>query len=121
MHSPNKVHLVIVNSAKGSIESDNEEFISLVLSAGAVINEITYFYARRFFRRSLIGKGKIREIAQQIIIKDSDLVIFNNSLTASQERNLELDLNCRVIDRTRLILDIFAQRAVTNAGKLQVE
>ena len=121
MHSPNKVHLVIVNSAKGSIESDNEEFISLVLSAGAVINEITYFYARRFFRRSLIGKGKIREIAQQIIIKDSDLVIFNNSLTASQERNLELDFNCRVIDRTRLILDIFAQRAVTNAGKLQVE
>ncbi len=121
MNSPNKVHLVIVNSAKGSIESDNEEFISLVLSAGAVINEITYIYARRFFRRSLIGKGKIREIAQQIIVKDSNLVIFNNSLTASQERNLELDLNCRVIDRTRLILDIFAQRAVTNAGKLQVE
>jgi GTP-binding protein HflX len=121
MNSPNKVHLVIVNSAKGSIESDNEEFISLVLSAGAVINEITYIYARRFFRRSLIGKGKIREIAQQIIVKDSDLVIFNNTLTASQERNLELDLNCRVIDRTRLILDIFAQRAVTNAGKLQVE
>ena len=121
MHSSNKVHLVIVNSAKGSIESDNEEFISLVLSAGAVINEITYIYARRFFRRSLIGKGKIREIAQQIIVKDSNLVIFNNSLTASQERNLELDLNCRVIDRTRLILDIFAQRAVTNAGKLQVE
>ena len=121
MNSPNKVHLVIVNSAKGLIESDNEEFISLVLSAGAVINEITYIYARRFFRRSLIGKGKIREIAQQIIVKDSNLVIFNNSLTASQERNLELDLNCRVIDRTRLILDIFAQRAVTNAGKLQVE
>jgi len=121
MNSPNKVHLVIVNSAKGSIESDNEEFISLVLSAGAVINEITYIYARRFFRRSLIGKGKIREIAQQIIVKDSDLVIFNNSLTASQERNLELDFDCRVIDRTRLILDIFAQRAVTNAGKLQVE
>ena len=121
MNSQNKVHLVIVNSAKGSIESDNEEFISLVLSAGAVINEITYIYARRFFRRSLIGKGKIREIAQQIIVKDSNLVIFNNSLTASQERNLELDLNCRVIDRTRLILDIFAQRAVTNAGKLQVE
>ena len=121
MNSPNKVHLVIVNSAKGSIESDNEEFISLVLSAGAVINEITYIYARRFFRRSLIGKGKIREITQQIIVKDSDLVIFNHSLTASQERNLELDLNCRVIDRTRLILDIFAQRAVTNAGKLQVE
>jgi len=113
--------LVIVNSAKGSIESDNEEFISLVLSAGAVINEITYIYARRFFRRSLIGKGKIREITQQIIVKDSDLVIFNHSLTASQERNLELDFNCRVIDRTRLILDIFAQRAVTNAGKLQVE
>ena len=121
MNSPNKVHLVIVNSAKGSIESDNEEFISLVLSAGAVINEITYIYARRFFRRSLIGKGKIREITQQIIVKDSDLVIFNHSLTASQERNLELDFNCRVIDRTRLILDIFAQRAVTNAGKLQVE
>ncbi len=85
-------HLVIINSAKGSIESDVEEF-----------------------------SGKIQEIKEQVVTKCSDLVVFNHPLTPSQERNLEQAISCRVIDRTRLILDIFAQRAVTKTGKLQVE
>ena len=116
-----RAHLVIINSAKGSIESDVEEFISLILSAGAAINGITYVDSQRFYRRSLIGAGKIQEIKEQVVTKCSDLVVFNHPLTPSQERNLEQAISCRVIDRTRLILDIFAQRAVTKTGKLQVE
>ena len=116
-----RAHLVIINSAKGSIESDVEEFISLILSAGAAINGITYVDSQRFYRRSLIGSGKIQEIKEQVVTKCSDLVVFSRPLTPSQERNLEQAISCRVIDRTRLILDIFAQRAVTKTGKLQVE
>ena len=116
-----RAHLVIINSAKGSIESDVEEFISLILSAGAAINGITYVDSQRFYRRSLIGAGKIQEIKEQVVTKCSDLVVFNHPLNPSQERNLEQAISCRVIDRTRLILDIFAQRAVTKTGKLQVE
>ena len=116
-----RAHLVIVNSARGSVESDIEEFISLILSAGAAINGITYVDSQRFYRRSLIGSGKIQEIKEQVVTKCSDLVVFNHPLTPSQERNLEQAISCRVIDRTRLILDIFAQRAVTKTGKLQVE
>ena len=116
-----RAHLVIINSAKGSIESDAEEFISLILSAGAAINGITYVDSQRFYRRSLIGSGKIQEIKEQVVTKCSDLIVFNHPLTPSQERNLEQAISCRVIDRTRLILDIFAQRAVTKTGKLQVE
>ena len=116
-----RAHLVIINSARGSVESDVEEFISLILSAGAAINDITYVDSQRFYRRSLIGSGKIQEIKEQVVTKCSDLVVFNRPLTPSQERNLEQAISCRVIDRTRLILDIFAQRAVTKTGKLQVE
>ena len=83
-----RAHLVIINSAKGSIESDVEEFISLILSAGAAINGITYVDSQRFYRRSLIGSGKIQEIKEQVVTKCSDLVVFNHPLTPSQERNL---------------------------------
>ena len=107
-----KAHLVIINSAKGSIESDVEEFISLILSAGAAINGITYVDSQRVYRRSLIGSGKIQEIKEPVVTKCSDLVVFNLPLTPSQERNLEQTINCRVIDRPRLIMNIFAQREV---------
>jgi len=116
-----KAHLAIINSRRGLIEYDVEEFISLILSAGATINEITYVDTQRFYRRSLIGSGKIQEIKDQVANKCSNLVVFNYPLNPSQERNLEQAIGCRVIDRTRLILDIFAQRAVTKTGKLQVE
>lgn len=120
-HSSSRIksYLVIVNSPRGSIENDNEEFISLTLSAGASISGITYVNSKVFNRNTLIGKGKIESVKNEIM--NSDLVIFNRSLTASQERNLEKILQKPVIDRTRLILDIFAKRAKTNSGKLQVE
>lgn len=68
-----------------------------------------------------IGQGKVDEIAEAVRAFDAELVIFNHELTPSQERNLEKELNCRVLDRTGLILDIFARRAQTFEGKLQVE
>ena len=114
-------HLVIIRSSKGSVEYDNEEFISLTLSTGAAVKGITYVDARKFIRSSLIGKGKMKEIKDEVDLNCSDLIVFNYSLSASQERNLEQYFKIRVIDRTRLILDIFAQRARTNTGKLQVE
>ncbi|NLC07713.1 MAG: GTPase HflX [Syntrophomonadaceae bacterium] len=68
-----------------------------------------------------IGRGKVEELRERCAVFKADLVIFNDELTPVQVRNLEQILNCRVLDRTNLILDIFAQRARTNEGKLQVE
>ena len=68
-----------------------------------------------------VGSGKVDEIAQAIIRTDASLVIFNHDLSPAQQRNLSLRFNCNVIDRTSLILDIFAQRAKSYEGKLQVE
>jgi len=113
--------LVIINSPKGSIENDNEEFISLTLSAGTVISGITYVNIKEFNRNTLIGKGKLQSIKEDLEQDDIDLIIFNKDLIASQERNLEKILKYPVIDRSRLILEIFARRAQTNSGKLQVE
>ena len=116
-----KSYLVIINSPKGSIENDNEEFISLTLSAGTVISGITYVNIKEFNRNTLIGKGKLQLIKEDLEAVDIDLIIFNKDLIASQERNLEKILKYPVIDRSRLILEIFARRAQTNSGKLQVE
>ena len=71
--------------------------------------------------KTFIGKGKLEEIAGQVEALEIDVVLFNHSLSPSQERNLEGALKCRVLDRTGLILDIFAQRAQSFEGKLQVE
>ncbi|SVA10735.1 uncharacterized protein METZ01_LOCUS63589, partial [marine metagenome] len=116
-----KSYLVIINSQKGSVETDNEEFISLTLSAGTIISGITYVNIKEFNRNTLIGKGKLQSIKQDLEAIEIDLIIFNKDLIGSQERNLEKFLKHPVIDRTRLILDIFAKRAQTNSGKLQVE
>ena len=120
-HREIKSYLVIINSPKGSVENDNEEFISLTLSAGTIISGITYVNIKQFNRNTLIGKGKLQSIKKDIESTDIDLIIFNKDLIASQERNLEKFFKHPVIDRTRLILDIFAKRAQTNSGKLQVE
>jgi len=67
------------------------------------------------------GSGKVDEIAEAVALTQSPVTIFNHELTPSQERNLEKRLSCRVVDRTSLILDIFAQRARSHEGKVQVE
>jgi len=68
-----------------------------------------------------IGKGKVEEISQLCTEKDIDVVMFNNDLTGTQQKNLEDIINTKTIDRTQLILDIFAKRAHSNEGKIQVE
>jgi len=69
----------------------------------------------------LIGKGKLDELKSEVQKKEADLVIFDEELTGAQIRNIEREIGVRVIDRTQLILDIFAKRAKTREGKLQVE
>ena len=71
--------------------------------------------------RTFVGAGKIKEIKDFIVQNDSDLVIFDDELSASQLRNIERELKCRILDRTNLILDIFARRARTAHAKTQVE
>jgi GTP-binding protein HflX len=67
------------------------------------------------------GKGKVSELAMTVAEQQAAVVVFNHTLTPAQERNLERELQCRVVDRVSLILDIFAQRARSHEGKLQVE
>ncbi|MGA0163338.1 MAG: GTPase HflX [Bdellovibrionota bacterium] len=104
-----------------SVEDSLEELKQLTLSAGAEVDEIFPCRLDRINPRTYINKGKIEEIIRILEFKKVDLIIFDDELSASQNRNLEKELNVRVIDRRALILDIFAKRARTAEGKLQVE
>ena len=100
---------------------DAEEFRLLAQSAGAEIIEHVQATRIKPDPKLFIGSGKAQELAELIEQHEAELVIFDHSLTPAQERNLERIVECRVVDRTGLILDIFAQRARTHEGKLQVE
>ncbi|MBP9956072.1 ribosome rescue GTPase HflX [Geopseudomonas guangdongensis] len=100
---------------------DPEEFLELARSAGAEVVAFVNVPRHQPTARFLIGSGKVDEIRERVHADGIELVIFNHTLTPSQERNLEKAFECRVLDRTGLILDIFAQRARTHEGKLQVE
>ena len=113
--------LVHLDNYDPATREDPDEFRDLVRSAGAEIAHFVTVHRPQLTARFLIGAGKVDEIAQWVQHYAVDLVIFNHALTPSQERNLENALGCRVIDRIGLILDIFAQRAYTHEGKLQVE
>ena len=100
---------------------DADEFLLLAKSAGAEILEHIHAQRIRPDAKLFIGSGKAEEIAQRVEELDANLVIFDHALTPAQARNLERIMKCRVVDRTELILDIFAQRARTYEGRLQVE
>ena len=100
---------------------DPGEFLELVRSAGAEPATLLTASRHRPDSRTFIGSGKLEELRALLAAHKAELVIFNHSLSPSQERNVEQELKCRVLDRTGLILDIFAQRARTHEGKLQVE
>jgi len=100
---------------------DPGEFLELVRSAGAEPATLLTASRHRPDSRTFIGSGKLEELRALLAAHAAELVIFNHSLSPSQERNVEQELKCRVLDRTGLILDIFAQRARTHEGKLQVE
>src|SRR5262249_27090354 len=104
-----------------SVEDSLDEFRELTTSAGAQI-------AGEFIQRrdrpdpaTLIGKGKLEEIAGAVASADADLVLVDHELSPSQQRNIEEVVQARVIDRTQLILDIFARHARSREGQLQVE
>ena len=102
-------------------ESEREEFAELARSAGAELVGDLLSSRRRPDPRYFVGKGKLDELSKLIEENGAELVIFSAALSPSQERNLEKALRCRVLDRAGLILDIFAQRARSFEGKLQVE
>ena len=102
-------------------DSERSEFAELARSAGAIVVDEIVSARKRPEPRYFIGKGKVEELRASVEANGAELVIFGAPLSPSQERNLERQLKCRVLDRAGLILDIFAQRARSFEGKLQVE
>lgn len=98
-----------------------EELKNLAYSAGATVAGIVSQEVKRIDPATFLGKGKVEEFSNLARELECDLVILDEDLSATQNRNLEEQMKMKVIDRTGLILDIFAQRARTNEGKLQVE
>ncbi|HRM40599.1 MAG TPA: GTPase HflX, partial [Escherichia coli] len=100
---------------------DLQEFESLVSSAGVEALQVITGSRKAPHPKYFVGEGKAVEIAEAVKATGASVVLFDHALSPAQERNLERLCECRVIDRTGLILDIFAQRARTHEGKLQVE
>jgi len=115
-------HALLIQPHSGRLEDDVlEEFTDLARSAGASIAATITARLDRPNPSTLIGSGKLDEIKAAADASGADLILVNHALSPGQERNLERFLERRVIDRTGLILDIFAQRAHSHEGKLQVE
>lgn len=102
-------------------EERSHELRELAVSCGTSVIEEMIVNRDRIDPALYIGRGKVEEIANICAEEKIDAVIFNNDLTGSQEKNLEKTIKTKIVDRTRLILDIFARRAHSNEGKLQVE
>ena len=113
--------LVHLDLTHGQAQEDLEEFAELAASAGARVLDSVVASRRAPDPRYFVGAGKAGEIRDRVEALGAELVLFNHELSPSQERNLERLFHCRVLDRTGLILDIFAQRARSHEGKLQVE
>jgi GTP-binding protein HflX len=113
--------LIHVDFGDPHLQEDVQEFEHLAISAGAIPAEIIIASRSQPDAKYFIGSGKVEEIVQLIRLHQANIVLFNHPLTPAQERNLEQIFQCRVLDRIGLILDIFALRARTFEGKLQVE
>lgn len=121
MKPVNGPYLVHIYFSQDKDTDDLLEFESLVSSAGIESLQVITGSRKAPHSKYFVGEGKAEEIAQAVKATDVFVVLFNHALTPAQERNLERLCECRVIDRIGLILDIFAQRARTHEGKLQVE
>jgi GTP-binding protein HflX len=108
-------------SNTGDTRSSIEELQSLCITAGGIPVECVIQKRKTIDPAYFIGYGKVEEIKRIVEEKRIDTVVFNDELTPVQQRNLENAINRKIVDRTRLILDIFAQRARTREGELQVE
>lgn len=121
LSSPERTLLVQQRCGRGDESDSLEELALLAKSAGAAVQECITGNRRTPHPATFVGKGKLEALQQSVADHGSELVVFDHPLTPVQERNLEKALRCRVLDRTGLILDIFAQRAESHEGKLQVE
>ncbi len=113
--------LVSLDFGEPDFAESTEELVQLATSAKVSVVDIIKGKRVRPDPAFFAGRGKVEEIAALLARTGATLVIFNHELSPAQERNLEKRLDCRVIDRVSLILDIFAQRAQSHEGKLQVE
>lgn len=113
--------LVQLDLNQGMLDERLSEARLLVESAGASVEAVVGGRRARPDPALFAGSGKVEEIAAALQAHEGDLVVFNHALSPGQQRNLERALQCRVVDRTALILDIFALRARSHEGKLQVE
>ncbi|WP_128895368.1 GTPase HflX [Longirhabdus pacifica] len=115
------VSVTLKRDAQFANEGTLIELQNLAKTAGVETVSIMEQSRDRIDAATFVGKGKLHEMKQMIETEDIDVVIFNQSLSTAQVRNVEKVLNIKIIDRTQLILDIFAQRASSKEGKLQVE
>ena len=115
------ISVIKANSTEEQVIEYLDELQFLAETAGVVGEKRFVQKLDRPNSKTYIGTGKLEEVKAYIIENEIDLVIFDDELTPSQLRNLERELNCRILDRTNLILDIFAQRAKTAYAKTQVE
>ena len=123
-----KVHEVAVlvglesssNEKIWKVQDSLEELKQLADTAGAKVVDSIWQKRERPDSAYYVGKGKLQEIQQLCQQKNADMVIFDDELSPAQQRNIEMFLGLKIVDRTALILDIFAQRARTHEGKLQV-
>jgi GTP-binding protein HflX len=113
--------LVCLDFGDSDFRENVQECTELVSSAGVEVCATIEARRQRPDAALFAGKGKVDEIAAVVRASEANVVIFNHQLSPAQERNLERAMQCRVVDRTSLILDIFAQRARSHEGKLQVE
>jgi GTPase len=119
--NPDPAVLVALDFGIADIDATIGEARELVATAGAEVRAVVRGRRDKPDAALFAGRGKVEEIAEAVAACDAKWVIFNHSLSPIQIRNLERELNTRVMDRTELILDIFAQRARSHEGKLQVE
>jgi len=120
-HGGDRALLVALDFGDSDPAERMAELDALAVSAGATVVGAVTGRRQRPDAATYAGKGKVDEVAARRAETAADLVIFNHPLTGAQQRNLEQKLDCRVVDRVSLILDIFAQRARSAEGKLQVE
>ncbi len=115
------VGLMTEDTSPQRFQDSLDELTRLVESAGGEVVELVQQKRSHPHPQTVVGQGKIEEIALRAHKHGANLVVFDRDISASQARNLEAEIGIRVVDRTEVILDIFAQRAQSQAGKLQVE
>ena len=118
---PRAAVIVCLDFGDAGYEDGIEEIVRLVESAGVVRHRVVRGRRQRPDAKLFCGRGKAAEIARAAEELNAGYVVFNHVLSPAQQRDLGRELNARVMDRTEVILEIFAQRAQTSEGKLQVE